>query len=167
MIKSCLVIDDNPQDAEIEAIVRGARKQNIELKCFQFNVGSTQRSDLLTNGRIDSHKVIEIFRQEFSGTKIDLICIELNCSFVKKNHRIINWKRLKIVICEIKVDVEWVTNPSRVKHEFHSYFTSKFRPMKTFRPIHDSNMFKIVTHDQPSFINSSFTREEIKKDVWD
>jgi hypothetical protein len=76
MIKSCLIIDDNPQDAEIETIVRGARKQNIELNCFQFNVGSTQRSDLLTNGGIDAQKVIEIFRKEFSGTKIDLICID-------------------------------------------------------------------------------------------
>lgn len=76
MTKTCLLIDDNRQDEVVEQIVVMAKKKGITLKCLQFNVGSEQRTDLLTDGFIDKAKVLSRFKDEFDGSKIDLICID-------------------------------------------------------------------------------------------
>jgi len=79
MKKTCLIIDDNLQDEMIEAIERKAKKKNIALACLQFNIGSSERQDLLTEvGKIDMVKVMESFKNEFHRIKLDLICIDFN-----------------------------------------------------------------------------------------
>lgn len=77
MEKTCLIIDDNKQDEVLEQLVEKARKKGIVLKCPQFNVGSTERSDLLdAAGAIDTNVVIEKFKAEFTGIKLDMICVD-------------------------------------------------------------------------------------------
>lgn len=77
MEKVCLVIDDNDQQAVLEQLQEQARKKGISLTCLQFNVGSSKRKDLLTKDEtIDMKAVVDIFTSDFSGTKIDLICID-------------------------------------------------------------------------------------------
>lgn len=78
MHKTCLIIDDNLQDEVIEKIVNKLKGKNIDIKCLQFNIGSLERSDLLTEGKIDITKVINQFQKEFTSIKIDLICIDYN-----------------------------------------------------------------------------------------
>jgi hypothetical protein len=77
MEKVCLVIDDNDQQAVLEQLQEKARKRGIALKCLQFNVGSSKRKDLLTEEEtINMPAVVEAFKREFAGTKIDLVCID-------------------------------------------------------------------------------------------
>lgn len=77
MEKTCLIIDDNKQDEVLEQLVEKARKKGITLKCPQFNVGSTERNDLLDiNGAIDINAVLAKFKSEFDGTKLDMICVD-------------------------------------------------------------------------------------------
>lgn len=78
MPKTCLIIDDNPQDDIIERIQTKALNKQVMIECLQFNVGSQERRDLLTHEAIDIDKVIQQFEKEFDGKKIDLICIDYN-----------------------------------------------------------------------------------------
>lgn len=76
MEKKCLLIDNEDQSTSIETIEREARRNGLTVICKQFNVGSTQRDDLLSEGRIDMGKVKSIFTSEFSNEKFDLIAFD-------------------------------------------------------------------------------------------
>ncbi len=78
--RTCLLVDDSRQDDIFPAIVEEGKKYNIEITCLQFNVGNPERRDLLTNEEIDLDKVVNIFREEFRGQKIDLIAFDWNLS---------------------------------------------------------------------------------------
>jgi hypothetical protein len=72
-----LLIDDNSQHHEIERIEAKLKGKYGSVKCHQFNVGSLERKDLMTDEKIDLSKVLERFKIEFPF-KIDLICIDYN-----------------------------------------------------------------------------------------
>ena len=78
MIKTCLIIDNEDQNesGSIDELVKEAKKNGIAIECYQFLLGSSRRSDLLTKGKIDINKVIPIFKEEFRGVSFDLILID-------------------------------------------------------------------------------------------
>jgi hypothetical protein len=78
MPKHCLIVDDTPQEEMIERIESKLRKKNIQVICYQLNVGSQARKDLLTDERIDLEKVTRAFEMEFHNYKLDLVCIDFD-----------------------------------------------------------------------------------------
>jgi len=74
--KKCLLIDNDNQIASIETIEREGKKAGTPIKCYQFNVGSTNNPEFLTNNKIDLGKVIIEFNKEYSGVTFDLIAFD-------------------------------------------------------------------------------------------
>jgi hypothetical protein len=85
MARTCLIIDDEPQDAVIENIETRLRGKYVNVECLQFNVGSLERKDLMTDEKIDMVKVLKQFEIEFKGKRLDLICIDYNLEDDKIN----------------------------------------------------------------------------------
>ena len=80
MKKYCLIIDNDNQSNEIETIERRGKVKVLDIECLQFNVGSPQRPDLLTDNRIDIDKVISVFQEEFKGITFDLLAFDWDYS---------------------------------------------------------------------------------------
>jgi hypothetical protein len=82
MIKrTCLLIDDAKQDDVFPAITREGRKYGIEITCLQFNVGHSERNDLLNEDQeIDLQKVTTIFETTYTGEKIHLLAFDWDLS---------------------------------------------------------------------------------------
>lgn len=80
MDKTCLIIDNEDQTGEIETIQRIGKSKRLNVNCYQFNVGSTNRPDLLTDGKIDIAKVIDAFNNEFRYIPFHLIAFDWNLS---------------------------------------------------------------------------------------
>ncbi len=79
MIKrTCLFIDDDKQDDVFPVIKEEGLKYQLDIECYQFNVGNQERRDLLENEEISIEKVIRVFKEEFRGVKIDLIAFDWN-----------------------------------------------------------------------------------------
>jgi len=76
MERNCLLIDNEDQSSSIEEIEREARKNNVSIKCHQFNVGSTTEPRFLTENKIDPTKVIQEFNSQFNGISFDLIAFD-------------------------------------------------------------------------------------------
>jgi hypothetical protein len=76
MERVCLLIDNEDQTSSMEKIVREGNKQGLKINCLQFNVGGTERDDLLTDGKIDIQKVIDVFKTEFRRDKFHLIAFD-------------------------------------------------------------------------------------------
>ncbi|WP_223599561.1 hypothetical protein [Chryseobacterium sp. GVT01B] len=67
MQKNCIIFDNEDQSEEIEKLERDAKlRYGITLTCEQFNVGSTEKTEFLTSGKIDISKVITEFKKKFS-----------------------------------------------------------------------------------------------------
>lgn len=81
MEKNCLIIDNEDQSDEIEGIIRKGKNKGFNINCYQFNVGSTRRDDLLNEAKaIDINKVITAFNQEFKGVPFHLIAFDWELS---------------------------------------------------------------------------------------
>jgi len=81
MDKNCLIIDNDDQSDEIEGIIRKAKNKGFNINCYQFNVGSTSREDLLNDEKaIDINKVIDSFHKEFHGISFHLIAFDWDLS---------------------------------------------------------------------------------------
>jgi hypothetical protein len=79
MIKrTCLFIDDDKQDDVFPIIKSEGLKYQLDIECYQFNVGNQERRDLLENEEISLEKVIKVFKEEFRSVKIDLIAFDWN-----------------------------------------------------------------------------------------
>jgi hypothetical protein len=79
MIKrTCLLIDDEKQDDIFPTIIEEGKKFNLDIQCYQFNVGNQERRDLLENEEISLEKVINVFKEEFKNIKLDLIAFDWN-----------------------------------------------------------------------------------------
>ena len=77
MIKrTCLIIDNEDQSEEIEKLIRDASNIGIELSCFQFNVGNTAYSEILSDGLIDIDKVITEFKSKFKNEYFDIVAFD-------------------------------------------------------------------------------------------
>lgn len=74
--KYCLLIDNEDQTTSIENIKREANLKRIEVECHQFNIGSPEREDLLTNNEIDLEKVKKKFNEEFKNIAFDIIAFD-------------------------------------------------------------------------------------------
>lgn len=82
MDKLILVIDDNDQTNVIEELVREADRQGVNLMYRQFNVGSPNEPELLTDGKIDVNKVKAAYKERFTkhGLKFNMIVCDWDLS---------------------------------------------------------------------------------------
>ena len=80
MEKRCLIIDNDDQSATIEKLIRDAQKKGIQLNCEQFNIGSTSYDEVLTNGRIDSEKVLKECKKNYRKRAYQLIAFDWDLS---------------------------------------------------------------------------------------
>jgi len=78
MIKrTCLIIDDNDQSEEIESLQRRAKEiHGIELDCYQFNIGNSSLTDVLSNGLIDKDKVVLEFKRRFGRRNFNIVALD-------------------------------------------------------------------------------------------
>lgn len=76
MEKKILVIDNEDQSEELEYLTTQAKKDGLILTCYQFNVGSSRESGLLTNGQIDIDKVVTEYRNRFAGKTFHLVACD-------------------------------------------------------------------------------------------
>jgi len=76
MVRRCLIIDNEDQIDNFDTIIREGQQKNVKIECFQFNVGSPSRQDLLTDGKIDIEKVIPVIKSEFRGITFDIIAFD-------------------------------------------------------------------------------------------
>lgn len=76
MKKRILIIDNEPQTEEIEKMIRDAHNVGIELICDQYNVGSTEETELLDKGLLNIEKVIQEYKKRFSGKSYSLIACD-------------------------------------------------------------------------------------------
>ncbi|WP_128414760.1 hypothetical protein [Flavobacterium sp. Root186] len=74
--KTCLLIDNENQISSIETIEREGKKIGTTIKCYQFNVGSTNNPEFLTDNKIDLKKVIAEFHKQYGGITFDLIAFD-------------------------------------------------------------------------------------------
>lgn len=77
MKKCILVIDDSDQSDVLENLALDAEERGIELEYYQFNVGGRLEPTLLTaEGKIDTEKVKEVFKNRFRGKTFQLIACD-------------------------------------------------------------------------------------------
>lgn len=76
MKKRILIIDNESQTEEIEKMIRDAHNVGIELDCDQYNVGSTEETDLLDKGILNVEKVIQEYKKRFKGNTYSLIACD-------------------------------------------------------------------------------------------
>lgn len=76
MKKRILIIDNEPQTEEIEKMIRDAHNVGIELECDQYNVGSTEETDLLDKGFLNIEKVIQEYKKRYKGKSFSLIACD-------------------------------------------------------------------------------------------
>lgn len=65
MDKTILIIDDDNQHDSIAELEDAARKRGINLTCHEFNVGSPDEPELLTEEHIDVEKVKKAYKERF------------------------------------------------------------------------------------------------------
>ncbi|GJT47353.1 putative RNA-directed DNA polymerase [Tanacetum coccineum] len=81
-------------------------------------------------------------------------------NYVKKNARKNNIKGLVS-------NGEWVTNPMSIKDIAFNHFSARFKESCQSRPVFDSNLFRMLNEVDVNFLESEFSKEDIKAAVWD
>lgn len=76
MKRRILIIDNEPQDEEIEKLKRDAHNIGIDLDCDQYNVGSTKETALLDNGVVSIDKVVSEYLNRFQGRTYSLAAFD-------------------------------------------------------------------------------------------
>ena len=61
----------------------------------------------------------------------------------------------------------WIDDPNTVKEEFRGHFQILFSKQAGTRPQIQDSHFSHLSSDQIQLLHTPFTREEIKKAVWD
>ena len=85
MVKKCIIFDNEDQSDEIVKLIRDGRNQGIAIECEQFNVGSTEYTEVLTKGEIDISKVISEYKRRFSGITFHLAVFDWDLNDEKIN----------------------------------------------------------------------------------
>lgn len=81
MVKKCCILFDNEdQSAEIEKMIRSGRAKGIDLECDQFNVGSTLLDEVLSDGQIDTKKVVSEYKKRFKNKSYQLAAFDRDLS---------------------------------------------------------------------------------------
>lgn len=77
MIKRiCLIVDDDDQSDIFSLIHKEGLKYQIDIECIQFNIGSPSENTILKEQVVDSELVLKVFKDRFTGIKIDLIAVD-------------------------------------------------------------------------------------------
>ncbi|XP_021984793.1 uncharacterized protein LOC110880606 [Helianthus annuus] len=82
-------------------------------------------------------------------------------------HSQINWRKASNVIHGLNIGGSWVSKPSLVKKEVFSFFRSRFEEECMGRPSLVCPNLKKISRSEASWLESSFSREEIKNAVFD
>ncbi|GJZ17183.1 RNA-directed DNA polymerase, eukaryota [Tanacetum coccineum] len=82
-------------------------------------------------------------------------------------HGIINKKRSQLAIRGVLAQGKWIDDPSNVKHEFFSHFSSWFSAPSSHIIILDHQFPVRLSMDQNDDLERTITYEEIKRAVWD
>ena len=67
----------------------------------------------------------------------------------------------------VMVNGDWVVDPVAVKEAFREHFSTRFLRDGGSRPQIVTDNFKKLSVDQCSFLDASFSNDEIKQAVWD
>ncbi|GJY41330.1 putative RNA-directed DNA polymerase, eukaryota, reverse transcriptase zinc-binding domain protein [Tanacetum coccineum] len=81
-------------------------------------------------------------------------------------HGIVNRKRANLAVKGIMIDGDWVDDPSRVKDEFRNHFAARFQDPGICHGKINFSFPNRLNHEQSTELESSITREEIRKAVW-
>lgn len=82
-------------------------------------------------------------------------------------HGIINNKLRRSRINGLLIDSSWVTDPNHIKNHIFDFFKTKFDEPDGLYPSFSSSLFNTLSFEDASFLESSFSSEEIKDAVWD
>ncbi|GJY51080.1 RNA-directed DNA polymerase, eukaryota [Tanacetum coccineum] len=82
-------------------------------------------------------------------------------------HSSINRKRRQAAIRGVIKDGVWTVEPNDVKAEFRDHFRSRFSKDGGVRPTIVSDSFLKMSPNQITSLDAPFSREEIKREVWD
>nr|GEZ84961.1 RNA-directed DNA polymerase, eukaryota [Tanacetum cinerariifolium] len=81
-------------------------------------------------------------------------------------HRIINSKRIYLIIRGIKREGTWVSDPIPVKEVFLNHFRGKFSRMENVTVSQRSTRFKSLSEEQSIMLTGSISMHELKDAVW-
>ncbi|GJV35623.1 RNA-directed DNA polymerase, eukaryota [Tanacetum coccineum] len=82
-------------------------------------------------------------------------------------HATLKKNRHLLAIKGIRKDGEWIDNPDDVKTIFKEHFQNRFQQLGGSPPSFDVDMLHHLSNDQCEFLERNFSREEIKRAVWD
>ncbi|GJV57216.1 hypothetical protein Tco_1458221 [Tanacetum coccineum] len=82
-------------------------------------------------------------------------------------HGSLNKKRRQLAIRGILKNGEWIESPAVVKAEFLEHFRNRFQQPTCTPPTLDSDMFNSLSPSHCDFLERPFSRDEIKRAVWD
>lgn len=82
-------------------------------------------------------------------------------------HALFKKRRRQFLIRGVSIDEEWVSNPINVKKTFFYFYAAKFQPFQGISMECRSHTFKSLSSVLTVSIESPFSFDEIKNDVWD
>ena len=85
MVRNCIILDDEDQSETIEKLTSNGIAEGLQIRCEQFNVGSPEFTEVLTNGEIDVEKVIKVYREKFRGITFQLAIFDWQLTDEKIN----------------------------------------------------------------------------------
>lgn len=75
--KTLLVIDNEDQKDVLDDLVKEAKKVNVELDYYQYNIGGALEPDVLNkDGDLDIEKVKSIYKKRFGKLRFDIIACD-------------------------------------------------------------------------------------------
>ncbi|GJT36740.1 putative RNA-directed DNA polymerase, eukaryota, reverse transcriptase zinc-binding domain protein [Tanacetum coccineum] len=76
-------------------------------------------------------------------------------------------KRRQLAINEILKNGDWIEEPDRVKNEFFEHFSKRFQRFNGIQPTLNVDMPNMLSPTQRDYLEIQFSRDEIKRAVWD
>ena len=82
-------------------------------------------------------------------------------------HACINKRHLRNHLSGVKIGVEWVEDPIRVKEGVAGFFENRYKESCRDRPTLDGVQFRSLREDDKVLLDKKFDLEEIREAVWD
>ncbi|GJZ24777.1 RNA-directed DNA polymerase, eukaryota, partial [Tanacetum coccineum] len=82
-------------------------------------------------------------------------------------HAMLKKNRRQLAIKGILNEGEWIENPAIIKNIFVEHFRNRFHQSSEPTPYFDVDMPNPISYEQSSFWERSFSRDEIKRAIWD
>lgn len=89
--RTCLLIDDEKQDDVFPTIIALGRRYGMQIECLQLNVGNQENREFLESEEISLEKVLQVFRERYTGIKIHLMAFDWNIGSGIKGPEIIKY----------------------------------------------------------------------------